>query len=48
MMKEAPTYGLLLLFNLDPKVSWKGYLVTLFNSKLSSYHPKCLRVPKVK
>ncbi|XP_044184043.1 uncharacterized protein LOC114956901 isoform X2 [Acropora millepora] len=30
----------------DPKVSWKGYLVTLFNSKLSSYHPKCLRVPK--
>ncbi|XP_015775585.1 PREDICTED: uncharacterized protein LOC107353721 isoform X14 [Acropora digitifera] len=30
----------------DPTVSWKGYLVTILDSKLSSYHPKCFRVPK--
>ncbi|XP_074605871.1 uncharacterized protein LOC141858918 isoform X1 [Acropora palmata] len=30
----------------DPKVSWKGYLVTILESKLSLYHPKCFRVPK--
>ncbi|XP_067045071.1 uncharacterized protein [Acropora muricata] len=30
----------------DPTVSWKGYLVTILDSKLSSYHAKCFRVPK--
>lgn len=30
----------------DPTVSWKGYLVTILESKLGSYHPKCFRVPK--